>query len=76
MRIIAILIRSAAVPCNGVFTAVRSANPRRFGVPALDVWNGPHASEQCPHPPLAPRLIQHAIDVRAHALVSREIGSM
>ena len=30
IRIMAILIRSAAVPCNGVFTAVRSANPRRL----------------------------------------------
>src|ERR1700757_4091416 len=30
MRIIAILIRSAAVPCSGVLTAVRSANPRWF----------------------------------------------
>ncbi len=30
IRIIAILIRSAAVPCNGVFTAVRSAKPRWF----------------------------------------------
>src|ERR1700686_2625985 len=28
MRIMAILMRSAAVPCNGVFTAVRSAKPR------------------------------------------------
>ena len=32
MRIIASLIRSAAVPCSGVFTAVRSANPRRFAL--------------------------------------------
>ena len=31
MRIIAILIRSAAVPCSGVFTAVRSANHRADG---------------------------------------------
>jgi len=31
MRIIASLIKSAAVPCSGVFTAVRSANPRIVG---------------------------------------------
>ena len=31
MRIMASLIRSAAVPCSGVFTAVRSAKLRAFG---------------------------------------------
>jgi len=30
MRIMASLIKSAAVPCSGVFTAVRSAKPRRL----------------------------------------------
>ena len=32
MRIMASLIRSAAVPCNGVFTAVRSAKLRALGL--------------------------------------------
>ena len=32
MRIIASLIRSAAVPCRGVLTAVRSAKLRAFGL--------------------------------------------
>ncbi len=32
MRIIASLIKSAAVPCSGVLTAVRSANDRALGL--------------------------------------------
>ena len=40
------LIRSAAVPCSGVFTAVRSANPRALGLRLLMSGNGPLAPEQ------------------------------
>ena len=46
MRIIAILIRSAAVPCSGVFTAVRSANDRAAGIAAVHVRDRPLAPEQ------------------------------
>ena len=35
MRTMASLIRSAAVPCSGEFTAVRSANPRALGLRLL-----------------------------------------
>ena len=47
IRIIAILIRSAAVPCNGVFTAVRSGEPALVRVLAVDIRNRPDPPEQC-----------------------------
>ena len=46
MRIMASLMRSAAVPCKGVFTAVRSAKRSRVGIAAVHVGDGALASRQ------------------------------
>ena len=44
--IMASLMRSAAVPCSGVFMAVRSAKLRMLGLRRIDVGDGADAAEQ------------------------------
>ena len=75
MRTIASLIRSAAVPCRGEFTAVRSAKPRAFGLRLLISGNGPLAPEQRPGHARAPHLGDGLVDETPHARRSARSSS-
>jgi hypothetical protein len=56
------LIRSAAVPCSGEFTAVRSAKPRALALAAVDLRDGPFAPEQRPRHPRPAYLRDGVVD--------------
>ena len=75
IRIIASLIKSAAAPCSGVFTAVRSAKLRALGLRLLHVGNGPPPAEQVDATPAAPHLRDGLVQPPAHAGVALEVGA-
>ena len=66
------LIRSAAVPCNGVLTAVRSAKPRRLAF-LEDVGDGADASEKGLHRGVAPGLFARLLQPGARRVLA-EVG--
>ena len=73
MRIMASLIRSAAVPCSGVLTAVRSAKPRRFQFLLCMSGMRTDPAEERRNFQFGARLLQRAIDERAHPRVFLEV---
>ncbi len=74
MRIMAILIKSAAVPCKGVFTAVRSAKPRRLAFLLLMSGIGRTRPKSVLHFSVAASFFQRSVDESPHAFVFLEIG--
>ena len=73
MRTIASLIRSAAVPCSGEFTAVRSAKPRAFGLRLLMSGMGRSRPNSVRVTPVCRTSAMVLVDEAPHAGVAREV---
>ena len=73
MRTIASLIRSAAVPCSGVLTAVRSANPRELGLRLFMSGMGRSRPNSVRVTPVCAHLGDGLVDESLHPRVAREI---